>query len=132
MVQLLIQQVHFILKLLKKALVTLSEGLKVRQVPIVRDGVIQRFEYVFELSWKTIKAAAEYGGVSTKSPREAIRYAYKMEWITPEKKWIAIMDARNLTSHTYDEATAHKVYVRAKMFPALVSELITALEKLLK
>ena len=69
------------IKLLKQATETLSEALRAPLTDIVRDAAIQRFKYVFELSWKTIQTAVQYMGTSVNSPREAIKTAFKIGWI---------------------------------------------------
>lgn len=118
------------LKLLGKATETLVQALEETFTDIVRDAVIQRFEYVFELSWKTIQAAVEYMGSSCNSPRDAIKEAFKMEWVTNPEGWLEAMEARNKTSHTYSEKLAQTVYNVAKEFPVLVQELMRSLKKI--
>ena len=118
------------LKLLGKAEKTLSQALRLPLTDVVRDAAIQRFEYVFELSWKTIWVAAVYVGSSCNSPREAIKTAFRMKWIKNPDRWLEAMEARNRTSHTYDEAIARQVYRVAKKFPLLVHELSTSLKNL--
>ena len=86
------------LALLEKALATLKKALQEPPTDLIRDAVIQRFEYVFELSWKTMGIAADYMGTLCKSPREAIRTSFKLGWISNAEDWIEAMEARNLTS----------------------------------
>ena len=114
--------------ILKRALGTLSEALLAPFNDLVRDAVIQRFEYVFELSWKTIQVAAKYMGVSCNSPREAIKTAFKLNWISNVDIWYEALEARNETSHTYNQAIAEEVYKTAKAFVPLVEKLVTSLE----
>lgn len=114
--------------LLEKALQTLVQALKEPLTDMVRDAGIQRFEYVFELSWKTIQIAARYMGSICNSPREAIKYAFKMGWIQKPDLWLETMEERNKTSHTYNEAIAEEVYEAVKKFPGLVQELIASLK----
>ena len=115
------------LVLLEKALQTLAQALREPLTDLVRDAVIQRFEYVFELSWKTIQIAARYMGSICNSPRETIKYAFKMGWIQNPDLWLEAMEERNKTSHTYNEAIAEEVYEVAKKFPQLIQELIASL-----
>ncbi|MCB4755756.1 MAG: nucleotidyltransferase substrate binding protein [Elusimicrobia bacterium] len=116
--------------LLEKAVGTLEEALKATWTDLVRDAVIQRFEYVFELAWKSIKAAAQYMGTACNSPREAVRIAYKMGWIDDTDAWFEAMEARNKTSHIYDENTAGEVYNVAKKYPKLIRPLLISLKGL--
>ena len=94
-----------------------------------RAGLIQFFELAFELSWKTLKDYLESQGFQTKSPRETIKQAYQSEIIQNGSIWMDAMDDRNLTTHTYDEATSLKIegLIRNKYF-ALLSELTKTLK----
>ena len=69
-----------------------------------REGVIQRFEYTFELAWKLLKDRLEYDGIviPTITPRAVIRQAYRSKLIRDGDTWIDMLTDRNLMSHTYD------------------------------
>ena len=69
-----------------------------------REGVVQRFEYTFELAWLTLKDRLEYDGVilSTVTPRNVIREAFRAKLIEDGDGWIDMLTDRNLMSHTYD------------------------------
>jgi nucleotidyltransferase substrate binding protein (TIGR01987 family) len=98
------------------ALLRLEEALEVEQNEIVIDGVLHRFEFTFELAWKTIKDYMEYMGISegVGSPRENIKLAFKQEIISDGELWIEIMLARNSLSHLYDEEESRKIYENIK------------------
>ena len=82
---------------------------------IVIDAVIQRFEFTYELSWKLMKAYLEYvGNVEGSNPRSAIQQSFREGVITDGELWIQMLQDRNLTSHTYDEATALMIYNHIK------------------
>lgn len=81
---------------------------------IVLDAVIQRFEFSFELAWKSIKVVAKASGRDCRSPKRCLKLAYEMGWIKDEDKWLQLLEARNLTSHTYDRETAREVYGTVK------------------
>ncbi len=121
------ERLHAHLKLLDQAADTLAEALRQPLTEFIRDAAIQRFEYLFELSWKTMRVAAAYMGTVCQSPREAIKTAFKLGWTTNVDGWLEAMEARNETSHTYNEKIAQQVYEVAKKFPALVQELLGAL-----
>ncbi|MCD4830702.1 MAG: nucleotidyltransferase substrate binding protein [Anaerohalosphaeraceae bacterium] len=106
---------------LRKAIDSLSESLKWYQknaddVPadILRDSVIQRFEYTYELSWKMINRWLQINLGSTYvdgiSRRELFRYAAENHLINDPVKWFSYHEARNQTSHVYDEAVAEGVF----------------------
>ena len=71
-----------------------------------REGVIQRFEYTFELAWLTLKDRLEYDGVAlaTVTPRNVIREAFGARLIADGETWTEMLSDRNLMSHTYDFA----------------------------
>jgi len=100
---------------------------------IVLDATVQRFEFTFELSWKTIKRFAEIlAAGECKSGRSCIKLAYRLGWIKDEKVWLNLLEARNLTSHTYDYEIAMRVYQTVKENIGAFEELIESLEKELK
>jgi len=78
---------------------------------LYRDGLIQRFEFTVELAWKSIKEYLEDQGLilSISSPRAILKEAFAAGIITDSEAWNAILTARNITSHVYDEKTADKI-----------------------
>ena len=70
-----------------------------------KQGLIQCFEYTFELAWKTAKDYLEAQGFSVKSPRQTIQLAFQTELIANGHVWIDALEKRNLMAHTYDENT---------------------------
>lgn len=99
------------------ALVRLEEALNEDVTEVVIDGVLHRFEFTFELSWKTIKDYLEYLGVTEKigSPREIIQLGFKQGIISDGEAWIQMMLSRNALSHLYDEKTSREIYEQIKM-----------------
>ena len=97
------------------------------ELDIARDAVIQRFEFTFEMAWKSVKLAAKAVGYDCKSPKGCLKLAYRMDWIKDEEKWLELLEARNLTSHTYNQETAIDVYETVKencgVFNSLLNEL---------
>lgn len=67
------------------------------------QGLIQCFEYTFELAWKTAKDYLESQGFTVKSPRQTIQVSFQIELITDGHIWIDALEKRNLLAHTYDE-----------------------------
>lgn len=97
---------------LEKALAKLESALQIpRDRELVVEGTIQRFEYVIELMWKTLKRALEFEGVRPKTPRESVKEAFKIGWLDDEDEWLDMLDSRNTTSHNYlDEELAEDNY----------------------
>lgn len=77
----------------------------------VRDGVIQRFEFCTELAWKTVREyLLDQGYSNINSPKAVMRQAYADGVVDDEQGWVDLLNARNATSHIYDEATAKGVF----------------------
>ncbi|OHE74630.1 MAG: hypothetical protein A2007_05005 [Verrucomicrobia bacterium GWC2_42_7] len=77
-----------------------------------KEGVIQRFEYTFELAWKTLKDFLEYKGIVLQdiTPRTVIREAIGAKIIEEGQPWMDMLDHRNLMSHTYSEKNFIKAF----------------------
>jgi nucleotidyltransferase substrate binding protein (TIGR01987 family) len=90
---------------------------------IERAGIIQFFEMTFELSWKLLKDYLEANGYIVKSPRDSIKQAFQAEIIENGHVWLDALEDRNLTVHTYDEATAVEVEkkIREQYYPMLLN-----------
>lgn len=69
------------------------------------EGLIHRFEYSFELAWKTMKDFLEDSGVQIVpvTPKTVIKEAFAAKVIDDGQGWIEMMLERNLLAHTYDE-----------------------------
>ena len=95
-----------------KANKRLEEALQEEATDLAIDGVLHRFEFTFELAWKTMKDYIEYQGISEKtgSPREIIKEAFSIGLIDNGDVWINMMLARNTLSHLYDEETSREIY----------------------
>ena len=94
----------------------LKEALKEEESEIVIDGALHRFEFTFELAWKSLKDYLEYMGLTEKtgSPREIIQQAFKQGIIEEGESWIDMMLSRNTLSHLYDEKSSREVFSRIK------------------
>lgn len=76
---------------------------------LLKEGLIQRFEYTHELAWKVMKDYAEYQGYTDiRGSRDAFRKAFDMGLVT-DKSWMDSIIDRNLTSHNYDQDTAEDI-----------------------
>lgn len=72
-----------------------------------RDGLVQRFEFTHELSWKLMKAYAEYQGYDCiGGSRDATRKAFEMNLIPDGQIWMDMIKSRNDISHNYDDEIA--------------------------
>lgn len=98
---------------LSRSLERFGEALDVsEEEPLAIDGTIQRFEFTFELFWKTVRRLLARQGIEANSPKAALRQAYRLGWLDDEQRWLDILTDRNLASHTYREALALEIYRR--------------------
>ncbi|SDC20281.1 nucleotidyltransferase substrate binding protein [Shouchella lonarensis] len=99
--------------------------------PIIYDGVIQRFKFTFELSWKVMKVFLAYMGVTEpSSPRTTIKEAFAYGLIEDGETWIDMLIDRNKTSHLYDEAESKRIYDKIKCsYQPLLSRLYERLKE---
>lgn len=91
----------------------LAEAVAQPESELIRDATIQRFEFTFEVVWKTLKLYLERQGYECGGPRSTIKKAFAENLIpTPEEadRWLRMLEDRNLTSHAYDEALARQIY----------------------
>lgn len=116
---------------LKKAYNQLQKAVKQESLSeLEREGLIQRFEYTYELAWNTLKDYLENQGVTDIiGSKDAIRFAFQNGLIDNGEVWMQMVKSRSLTSHTYNEQTADEIAeaVKDKYFDA-ISKLISRLE----
>ncbi|SFX25253.1 nucleotidyltransferase substrate binding protein [Marinospirillum alkaliphilum] len=88
-----------------------------------KEGIIQRFEYTFELAWKVLKYKMEADGLVLDqiSPKSIIRQAYSAKYLDQAELWLQMIGDRNLMSHTYDFTKFEAVIqtLRQDYLPAL-------------
>lgn len=75
-----------------------------------KAGVIQIYEFTFELGWKTLKDYLEEKEVLVKFPKDTIKEAFKYEIIDDGDIWMDMLEKRNLMSHTYNETNAELAF----------------------
>ncbi len=92
------------------------ETMEIRELSqLEKEGIIQRFEYTWELAWKVIKDYLEHEGVTLDkiTPASVIRAAFDAKIITDGERWMQALDARNKMSHVYNmkkfEETIHDI-----------------------
>lgn len=97
---------------LKKATNKLNEALKEEATNLEIDGILHRFEFTFELAWKTMKDCLEDQGIVSriKTPREIIKEAFAAGLIENGEIWMDMMISRNELSHLYDEETSREIF----------------------
>ena len=116
------------------AVLRLQEAIIENPSTLEVDGLLHRFEFTFELAWKTLKDYLEYMGFIEKigSPREVIQTAFKQGIIVDGKQWIDMMLSRNVLSHLYDEDESRKTYNKVQVsYISLLKELDKKFESIL-
>lgn len=91
----------------------LIEAVKQPESDILRDAVIQRFEFSFELVWKTLKLYLERQGHECGGPRPTLKKAFTEGLISTTEEgdnWLQMLEDRNLTTHAYDQELAIRIY----------------------
>ena len=97
---------------LKKATNKLNEALKEEVTDLEIDGILHRFEFTFELAWKTMKDCLEDQGIVSriKTPRKIIKEAITAGLIDNGEIWMDMMISRSELSHLYDEETSREIF----------------------
>ncbi|WP_250657412.1 nucleotidyltransferase substrate binding protein [Alkalimarinus coralli] len=123
-----------ILTALSKAVCSLELALAQPKNEFIRDAVIQRFEYTYELCWKMLRRylISDIGveEVNRLPRKDLFRVAAEKQIITDPVCWFTYHKARNETSHTYDENKAEETYSIASKFCDDAKALLFRLEEL--
>jgi len=97
-----------------------------------KEGAIQRFEYTFELAWKTLRDYLVYSGVvfDQITPRSVIKQAFAAKIIQDGQTWIDMLEQRNLMSHTYDDESFKIAFSRiSRSYLAAIEQVFTWLRE---
>ena len=126
---------EYSLKKLIDAHKRLEEGIEQARDELDKDGVIQRFEFTFELLWKALKIYLEHQGIIVKTPRDSFAEAFRINLFDDEKIFLDMMEDRNSASHIYDKETSKKIFNRIKKtysseITKLIEQLKAHIEKL--
>lgn len=97
----------------EKAFNRLSRAIEIVRITpdddLLQSGLVQTYEYTFELAWKTLKDYLEMEGFLLRSPRETIRQGFQSGYITNAEDWLQALADRNLTVHIYDDEIIARV-----------------------
>ena len=113
----------------EKAFLFLQEGLNIQHPSALEEaGIVQAFEFTFELAWKTLKDYLLANGVDAKFPRDVVKEAFQYGVLGDGALWLAMLDKRNQLAHIYNETNAEAaMYVIRKQFPTELEALYTTL-----
>lgn len=118
------------LKPLKDAFEQFKKALAQPENEFIRDSVIQRFEFTFELSWRSMQKFLEADRpLADASTRNILREAHAQGLIPAVEPWFEFQKFRNMTSHVYSEKVSKEIYEKVKSFPPFCQALISTLEK---
>lgn len=115
-----------------KALFQLESALQQKKFSVLeKDGVIKRFEFTFELAWKTLQDILQDRGYNDiKGPKPVIKQAFQDGILSDGQAWIDMLNDRNNSTHLYDESEARKIFDNIQInYFGLLNELKIFLEK---
>ncbi len=108
-----------------RALKTLQEILGMEKTAVNRDAAIQRFEYTTEIVWKCLQLfLKQREGIECYSPKTCLREAKNVGLLNERETASALMmiDDRNMTSHTYHQEVAEKIYAKLPAYAKLLEK----------
>ena len=91
---------------------------------ILKEGLIQRFEYTHELAWNVLKDfLTEIGDVTIYGSKDATKEAFQAGLIKDGEVWMEMIKSRNKTSHTFNEEIADEIYTKIlnEYYPAFLT-----------
>ena len=121
------------LKRLEEAIAIITINENSENIDLLKEGLIQRFEFTHELAWKVMKDYIEYQGPSEiRGSRDAFRKALSIG-IIDNPLWINSIQTRNVTSHTYDdEITNLTLHTIITEYDPLMKDFETAMAKIVE
>ncbi|MEA1987920.1 MAG: nucleotidyltransferase substrate binding protein [Pseudomonadota bacterium] len=82
---------------------------------LIKEGILQRFEFTHELAWKVMKDYLEYEGYQgITGSRSASRLAFSLGLVDNGQAWMDMIESRNRTVHTYDERVLEKEFAKVQ------------------
>jgi nucleotidyltransferase substrate binding protein (TIGR01987 family) len=116
-------------EIFEQALSTFKAALLDNPSELERDGAIQRFEYCFDLAWKSLKRHLEAKGlIDLNSPRSVFAAAYAEGVIDDEAIWSTIILKRNASVHTYNRQLAEALFSELPVYYGAMYELLQKLK----
>ena len=110
---------------LAKANIKLKEALQVEATELNQDATIQRFEFTFELAWKLMQEILKENRMEeVYGVKSVFRKSATLGLIEDPIVWFDFLEARNLSTHTYDSDESRKIYEKTKDFPKLIDSLL--------
>ena len=104
------REVDYALFQLEKAIKRLDQGVQAVKDDLDEDGVLQRFEFTFELFWKTLKVFLNHKGVIAKTPKDCLQESFRLGWLANDQVFVKMLEDRNLTSHVYSQEKSRAIF----------------------
>lgn len=90
---------------------TAYEEIVINIADILKQGLIQSFEFTHELAWKVMQDfAQDQGNAEIRGSKDATKYAAQVDLINNAQEWMNMILSRNETSHTYNSETADEIF----------------------
>ena len=96
---------------------------------IVLDVAVKRFEFTYEMAWKTLKRFLDYLGIDARAPRPVFKEAYAQGLLSDEQVWLDMIEMRNLSSHVYDEQEISRILSELERYLAAFDSLLKQLQQ---
>jgi nucleotidyltransferase substrate binding protein (TIGR01987 family) len=112
-----------------KAVANFKEVLLENKTNIIRDSAIKRYEICYELCWKSVQELLKNEGLEIcNSPKSCFKSAFNLGLIENEEVFADMVQNRNLTTHTYDEDLADKIYQKFDGYYLVLNDLATSIK----
>ena len=95
---------------------------------ITQAGMVQAFEFCYELAWKIMKRFLATQGIETISPKDTFRKAAIAKIIDDPEVWFDFQEKRNLTAHTYEQNNIDAILKIIESFSLELDKIITRIK----
>lgn len=106
------------------------DALQVAKSDLEKAGVIQYFEFTYELAWKSLRRILKARGKDLNSPKPVFREAAVEGLIDSPERWFSFLESRNETVHTYNRRIADQIFSDLTLFDSEMQKLIQVLVRL--
>ena len=108
-----------------------ADALEFYEAEFARAAVIQHFEFTYELCWKIMKRYLKELSLEADvlTHKDLFRLSAEKRLITDFHRWVKFHEARNRTSHVYNEEVADDVYATAKQFSGPLHDFVMTIEQ---
>ena len=94
---------------------------------IFLDLAVKRFEFTYEMAWKSIKRYLDYAGIGVTYPRACFKEAFSQGLINEEQVWLEMIERRNQSSHIYNQDEISGILLRLDDYRFAFDQLLVEL-----